>query len=109
MARYCIQNTTVGSQATTSRAGIEHAPAEVTVAGADVEHALALEFQMRRDPVPLPVRTPFGVHDDTAEVQRPLAPRDQGLQGFGQRSWTVERCTGDQHAVVDAPAGFDFG
>ncbi|MNS90016.1 hypothetical protein D3C72_1240500 [compost metagenome] len=61
-------------------AGTEHAPLVVAIAAAHVEHALALEVQVRADPGPFPVRTPFGVHMHAEQVEWPFAPRGQAHQ-----------------------------
>jgi hypothetical protein len=56
-------------------AGAEHAPAEVAVAAAHVEHAAAGERRhVRCDPRPLPVGPPLRVDVDAEQRERPLAP-----------------------------------
>src|SRR6056297_1959426 len=86
----------------------KHAPAEIPVAGADVEYALAVQIHVRRDAVPLPVRAPLGVDANTTQVEGSLAPGNELPQGFGQGFGIFRRFPGDQDAVLDVPAGFDF-
>ncbi len=54
--------------------GTEHAPHVVAVAATDVEDAFAGQIQVRRDPVPLPVRAPLGIDMHAEHVERTLAP-----------------------------------
>src|SRR6056297_1735077 len=88
---------------------VQHAPAEITVAATDVEHALAAEVYLRGNAVPLPVGAPFGFNVHTAETQWALAPGDELLERFGQDFGIFNRFAGDKDAVFDAPPCFGLG
>ncbi len=62
-------------------AGPGHAPQVIAVAAADIEHAATVERRdMRRQAVPLPIRSPLAVDSNPIQFIRPLAPRVQRLQ-----------------------------
>ena len=63
-----------------ARAVLPHAPHVITIAAADIQYALALKFDMRRDPIPFPVRAPFGIDLHAKQLEWPLAPGMQALQ-----------------------------
>ena len=65
--------------------GAEHAPLVVAIAAAHIQHPLAAQVEVRRDPCPFPVRAPFGVEVHAEQLEGPLAPGDQPLQGGLQR------------------------
>ena len=75
-------------------AGAEHTPQVVAVAAADIQHALAFEIEVRGHAGPLPVRAPLGIDMHAEQLERPLAPGDQALQGMQQlfAGGVVERC-----------------
>ena len=67
-----------------TRARVEHLPAEVAVAGADIQHLRIGPVEVVLDPRPLPVRPPLGVDGDVVKLPRALAPGMERLeQGLG--------------------------
>ncbi|BCQ64508.1 hypothetical protein PBOI14_62580 [Pseudomonas sp. Boi14] len=91
--------------------GAKHAPHVVAIAAADIEDALALKVQVRGDPRPLPVRTPFGVHVHAEQVERALAPRRQAHQCGAHLRPSGVVAVGVQAQAIDQVdfAGLDLG
>ena len=60
----------------------QHAPAEIAIAAADVEHAMAGEAaEAGRDALPFPVRAPLRVDVHVGKAERTFTPRMQRFQG----------------------------